>query len=95
MSKADENSQVIDVHAERMKAAVEAAMTQQVPWKVLLIKMLPWFLLIFITGIVLTTVFITQTMAGNAPDISIPAKVDFKANLSSQESGNEKTYRKN
>lgn len=85
MSRADQDSKVIDIHAARMKAAVEAQMVQQVPYKILLIKMLPWFIVIFITGIALTSIILFKSFSGNTSDLlpSVP-KIDLNANLSSQ-----------
>jgi len=83
LSKNNEDSSVIDVHAQRMKAAVESAMGNQIPWKILLWKMLPWLLLVFAFGIALATIIVTKSLSGEKvviapPDIGIPA------NLSSQ-----------
>ena len=83
-SRADEDSKVIDVHATRMKAAVNAAMTQQLPYKVFFMKMLPWLIVVFACGIAIASIITFKALTGNADDISVIPDVDLKTNLSSQ-----------
>lgn len=82
LSKSNEDSQVIDVHAQRMKAAVESAMTQQVPWKILAWKALPWMIVVFAAGVVLATILATKMLSGEKVVLKAPG-IEMSANSSS------------
>lgn len=83
LNRADENSQVIDVHAERMKAAVEAAMGKEVPMKAAIIKSVPVILIVFVTGIALATLLAFQVFTGTK--VVSAQGIEIKTNVSSHE----------
>lgn len=88
MSKANEDSTVIDVHAERMKAAVEAAKLNLIPGKVWIIKTLPWMIIVFVVGIVLATIVTIKAVSDEKVSIPVP-KIEV-TNSSSHESEGKK-----
>lgn len=82
LSRTNEDSDVLDIHAMRMRKAVDDAMIKQVPFKLLILKMLPWMVIVFVIGIVLATI-ITMKMFYN-DDIVVPnPQVEMKTNSSS------------
>lgn len=82
LSRTNEDSGVLDIHAMRMKKAMDDAMVNQIPFKFLILKMLPWMVIVFVIGIVLATI-ITMKMFYN-DDIVVPnPQVEMKTNSSS------------
>jgi hypothetical protein len=82
LSKTNEDSGVLDVHALRMKKAVDDAMLNQIPFKILILKMLPWMIIVFVIGIVLATVITTQMFYND--NIVVPnPQIEIKTNSSS------------
>lgn len=84
LSRTNEDSGVLDVHAMRMKKAVDDAMVNQIPFKILIIKMLPWMIIIFVIGIVLATIITTKMFYNDSIVVPNP-KIEIKTNSSSLE----------
>ena len=82
LSKTNEDSGVLDIHALRMKKAVDDAMINQIPVKILLIKMLPWMILVFVVGIVLATIITTKMFYDDKIIVPNPP-IEIKTNSSS------------
>lgn len=82
LSRTNEDSGVLDVHAMRMRKAMDDAMVKQIPFKILIIKMLPWMVIVFVIGIVLATI-ITMKMFYNDSIVVPNPKIEIKTNSSS------------
>jgi len=82
MSKTNEDSNVLDIHAERLQRAVDDAMIKQMPTKMFIIKMLPWMIIVFVIGIALATIITTKMFYNENIPIPNPS-LDIKTNSSS------------
>jgi hypothetical protein len=67
--RADEDTGVIDVRAARLKEQADADRKDMSGFKAMAIKFLPWFILVFVVGVSLTTVVFMKAFSGN--DINV------------------------
>lgn len=85
VSKSNEDSSVIDLHAQRMQQAAEVVLSQHNSYRGMLIKMLPWFVVVFVFGVAMTTLVIFQAFSGEQViDVSNLPRIESKTNSSSQ-----------
>lgn len=81
------DTNMVNVHEQRMQAAAEAAIRDSIPMKHHMMKMLPWLIIACIFCIVVTTLIMARVATGKEVELptppSIPA-IEIKANSSSQ-----------
>lgn len=63
--KSQEDSQIIDLHAARMDyEAQKTKESNMIPYKGALVKMIPWFVVVFVFGISLASILMFQFFSG-------------------------------
>ena len=68
----DINTGMIDVHEQRMMHMSEIAMDRGGEFKAAMLKMLPWFIVVFVVGIALATIVVFQVVSGDDTKINVP-----------------------
>jgi len=63
---------MIDVHEQRMMHMSEIAMDRGGEFKAAMLKMLPWFIVVFVVGIALATIVVFQVVSGDDTKINVP-----------------------
>jgi len=76
-SRANEDSNVIDLHALRMQ---EAATSDASAWRKTAFKWVPWLLVAFVTGIALATVLVVKVVSAETVLPDLP-KMDVKTDV--------------
>lgn len=85
-SSGDIDTRAIDVHAQQMQHAQEMLGTTSIPLRAAFTRMLPWFIIVAVFFVVMTTLVMAQTVTGKSIVLPDAPNIEIPTNSSSQRS---------